>query len=68
VHIHHNVPGVLARINSSLGEQNVNIDGQSLGTRGDIGYVITDIGAELDDTALGELADLPETIRLRLLS
>ncbi len=68
VHIHHNVPGVLARINSSLGEHNVNIDGQSLGTRGDIGYVITDIGAELDDTALGELADLPETIRLRLLS
>ena len=68
VHIHHNTPGVLARINGLLGEHKVNIEGQSLGTRGEIGYVITDIGAELDAHTLSELAVLPETIRLRHLS
>ncbi|MGH3360168.1 MAG: phosphoglycerate dehydrogenase [Nocardioidaceae bacterium] len=68
VHIHRNTPGVLATINGLLGDHNVNIEAQSLGTRGEIGYVITDIGAQVDADVLGKLAELPETIRLRLLS
>ena len=68
VHIHRNMPGVLATINSLLGDHKVNIEAQSLGTSGDIGYVITDVGSQVDAEVLAELAGLSETIRLRLLS
>jgi D-3-phosphoglycerate dehydrogenase len=44
VHIHQNVPGVLASINRVLADHHVNVEGQMLGTQGDIGYAITDIG------------------------
>lgn len=67
-HLHHNVPGVLSSINVILGDHGVNIDGQTLGTRGDIGYVLTDIDKELEPETLAALGTLPETIRLRQLS
>ena len=68
VHVHRNAPGVLATINGILGEHEVNIDAQFLSTRGEIGYVITDVVAEVDDDVLTALAKLPETVRLRQLS
>jgi D-3-phosphoglycerate dehydrogenase len=67
IHIHRNTPGVLAAINSRLAVGGVNIDGQYLGTRGELGYVITDVGIELDQATVQSLRDLPETIRLRVL-
>jgi len=67
-HIHHNVPGVLARINTVLGEHKVNIEGQLLGTRGDIGYVLTDIATDDAAALVTELQSLEETVRVRLLS
>jgi D-3-phosphoglycerate dehydrogenase len=66
--VHRNAPGVLARINGLLGEHGVNIEAQSLSTRGEIGYVLTDVAAEVGTDVLEELAALPETIRLRQLS
>ena len=44
VHLHRNVPGVLASINRVLAEHGVNVEGQLLRTRDELGYVITDIG------------------------
>jgi D-3-phosphoglycerate dehydrogenase len=67
VHVHRNVPGVLAKINGLLGEHHVNVDGQLLGTRGEIGYVITDIGSRGSADVLAGLSAMPETIRLRAL-
>jgi D-3-phosphoglycerate dehydrogenase / 2-oxoglutarate reductase len=67
VHIHRNTPGVLATINSILAEHEINIEGQALGTRGDVGYVITDIASDFTDELLQRLAALDETIRLRTL-
>ncbi|MBW9207867.1 phosphoglycerate dehydrogenase [Mumia sp. zg.B53] len=67
-HIHHNVPGVLSAINVVLGDHGVNIDGQILGTRGEIGYVLTDIDKQLEPETLAALGTLPETIRLRQLT
>jgi D-3-phosphoglycerate dehydrogenase len=66
-HIHRNVPGVLAAINSVLADHGVNVEGQLLGTRGDIGYVLTDIGVNYADEVLEQLRELPETVRLRVL-
>ena len=67
-HVHVNTPGVLATINGVLAEHGVNIEGQFLGTRGDVGYVITDIGAPADADVVKRLDGMPETIRLRHLS
>jgi D-3-phosphoglycerate dehydrogenase len=67
VHIHRNTPGVLAKINATFYDRRVNIEGQALGTRGDVGYVITDIDGDLTDDMLNRLADMDETIRIRVL-
>jgi D-3-phosphoglycerate dehydrogenase len=67
-HVHHNVPGVLATINGILAEHKVNIEGQLLGTRGELGYVLTDVGVDYPPAVLEELAALEETVRVRLLS
>jgi D-3-phosphoglycerate dehydrogenase / 2-oxoglutarate reductase len=65
IHLHRNVPGVLATINQLLAEHSANIEGQLLGTRDDLGYVLTDIAAEYSDDMLAGLRKLDVTIRLR---
>ncbi|MDT4983685.1 MAG: D-3-phosphoglycerate dehydrogenase / 2-oxoglutarate reductase [Pseudonocardiales bacterium] len=65
--IHHNVPGVMATINGVLAEHKVNVEAQLLGTRGALGYVLTDVSAAYTDEMLDELRALPETVRLRVL-
>jgi D-3-phosphoglycerate dehydrogenase len=66
VHLHRNVPGVLATINGLLAENKVNIEGQLLGTRGELGYVITDVAVDFPSELPKDLAALPETVRLRI--
>ena len=65
VHLHKNVPGVLASINRVLADHGVNVEGQLLRTRDDLGYVITDIGTSYSDEVLDELRAMDFTIRLR---
>ena len=67
-HLHRNTPGVLAGINQALAELGVNIEAQLLATRADLGYVVTDIGSDLLPQVRQALQDMPQTIRLRLLS
>ncbi len=67
-HLHRNTPGVLAAINGILADAGVNIEGQLLSTRGELGYVLTDIGCDYPDQVLRTLRAMPDTIRLRLLS
>ena len=66
-HLHRNVPGVLAKVNVILGSHGANIAGQSLGTEGALGYVITDAQGELGPGLARELAGLEETIRVRII-
>ena len=67
LHIHRNVPGVLSEINKVFGVNQINIASQYLQTSGDIGYVVIDIDAAHSDKALEKLADVPGTIRSRVL-
>ncbi|MGH8922827.1 MAG: ACT domain-containing protein, partial [Actinomycetes bacterium] len=67
VHIHRNTPGVLAAINGIFAEHHINIEGQALGTSGEVGYVITDIASDYTEEMLARLRRMDETIRLRLL-
>ncbi|HEX6855464.1 MAG TPA: phosphoglycerate dehydrogenase [Streptosporangiaceae bacterium] len=65
VHLHQNVPGVLAKIDQLLAEHDANIEGQLLGTRDELGYVLTDIGTEYTPGMLARLQAMDVTIRLR---
>jgi len=67
VHLHRNVPGVLARVNGILAEHEVNIEAQLLGTRGDIGYLVTDSVSGTTQAIVNQIRAMPETIRLRVL-
>ncbi|GAA4347042.1 hypothetical protein GCM10023185_01830 [Hymenobacter saemangeumensis] len=67
IHIHTNVPGVLANINNVLAAHHVNILGQYLKTNELIGYVITDIDKEYDQEVIKALRGVEHTIRFRVL-
>jgi D-3-phosphoglycerate dehydrogenase / 2-oxoglutarate reductase len=68
VHVHINTPGVLAQVNSVLAEHHVNVEGQLLSTRGEYGYLITDISGGFTDEVLAQLRAMDQTVRLRVLS
>ncbi|OUJ71970.1 phosphoglycerate dehydrogenase [Hymenobacter crusticola] len=67
IHIHANVPGVLARINNVLANRHVNILGQYLKTNEHIGYVITDIDKQYEPELIDELRHVEHTIKFRVL-
>ena len=67
IHIHANVPGVLARINNVLAAHQVNILGQYLKTNEAIGYVITDIDRQYDQDVIKALREVEHTIKFRVL-
>lgn len=67
LHLHKNVPGVLAQINNILASFDININGQYLKTNDNIGYVITDINKKYNKEVLQQLKKIPETIRFRVL-
>ena len=66
-YLHRNVPGVLATVNATLAEHGVNIEGQLLATRGELGYVVTDVSAPVTADVIDVLSGRPESLRLRLL-
>jgi D-3-phosphoglycerate dehydrogenase len=68
VHIHQNVPGVLATANGILADHGANIDSQTLSTRGSLGVVVTDVGSALAPELIDKLRDLPETVSLRVIA
>ena len=67
LHIHKNVPGVLAQINERFSKRGVNISSQFLQTNEYIGYCVMDVDIAASDVALEELQSIPGTIRARLL-
>lgn len=66
LHVHRNEPGVIARMNADFAEAGMNIVAQHLQTRGPIGYVITDVDAEIPKELLQRLCSEPATIRCEL--
>jgi D-3-phosphoglycerate dehydrogenase len=67
LHIHENVPGVLAAINDTFAKYKLNIVGQYLSTDENVGYAITDIVKDYDAEVMAELKSVPNTIRFRVL-
>jgi D-3-phosphoglycerate dehydrogenase len=63
LHIHRNLPGALGTLDSLLGQHGLNILSQNLQTRGDIGYVVTDVDGVVNDDIMNALCRHPVTIR-----
>lgn len=67
LHVHKNVPGVLAAITDVLSSNGVNITGQYLQTAEDIGYVVVDVEHGQGSKALDKLSSIEHTVRCRVL-
>ena len=67
LHIHANVPGILAKMNAIFANYHINIHGQYLKTNEQIGYVITDVAKEYAHEVVEELKGIDNTIKFRLL-
>lgn len=65
MHIHRNVPGVLAQLNQVLSAHQANIAFQALNTNPEIGYVVTDVTSAASGLAT-QLGEIPGTIRVRV--
>lgn len=67
IHIHKNVPGIIAKINQLFAKHEINIAGQYLKTNEKIGYVITDIDKAYSKDLIKELRAIEHTIKFRVL-
>ncbi|PCJ81128.1 MAG: phosphoglycerate dehydrogenase [Flavobacteriales bacterium] len=67
LHIHHNMPGILAKVNSVLAKFDLNIVGQYLKTNEQIGYLITDVNKDYNKKVIDELKKIEHTIKFRVL-
>ncbi|MGO4918977.1 phosphoglycerate dehydrogenase [Maribacter spongiicola] len=67
LHIHKNVPGIMAKINKVLAEYELNINSQYLSTDNEVGYVITDLDKEYNKEVLKALKKVENTIKFRVL-
>ncbi|MCD0505135.1 phosphoglycerate dehydrogenase [Bordetella petrii] len=66
LHVHRNAPGALGALDNMLAEHGLNIVSQSLQTRGQIGYVVTDVDGEVSDAVMAALRGHPITVRCEL--
>jgi D-3-phosphoglycerate dehydrogenase len=67
LHIHRNQPGILSTINQILCDAKVNILGQYLQTLPEVGYVVIELDHESSKEVAVSLANIPGTIRSRIL-
>ncbi len=67
LHLHRNVPGVMAGFNQILANSDLNIGAQSLATRDNIGYAVTDVDGTPGEGMLEQLTNLDGTLRVRVL-
>jgi D-3-phosphoglycerate dehydrogenase len=67
LHLHKNVPGVMAAINQIMAKYDLNVLGQHLKTNETLGYVIVDVDKGYPKEALEELKAVNGTLKFRSL-
>ncbi|KAL4760312.1 D-3-phosphoglycerate dehydrogenase [Aspergillus foveolatus] len=65
IYIHHNVPGVLRKVNEILGDHNV--DKQMTDSRGDVAYLMADI-SNVDNATIKDLYERLESLSSRIMT
>lgn len=63
--VHKNVKGVLKEINRILSEYGANIQGQSLHTDSELGYLVVDLNQPITDDLIDSIQSLKTSIRTR---
>jgi len=63
LHVHRNEPGALGTLSSLMASHGLNIVSQQLQTRGEIGYVISDVDGQVDQAVIDALRQHPITVR-----
>ncbi len=68
IHVHHNEPGGLGRLNDVFAQHGANVAAQYCQTDSEIGYVVVDVEGTVQDAPglLGRIQSLPGTIGARL--
>lgn len=67
LHIHQNIPGVMAAINQVFSENGINVSSQYLQTNEKLGYVVLDVEANSSELGLEKLRAIEGTIKCRVL-
>ncbi|MCP9770129.1 phosphoglycerate dehydrogenase [Lacihabitans sp. LS3-19] len=67
LHVHKNVPGILAKLNNVFAKHNINVTGQYLKTDETLGYVIVDIEKSYSREFVQDIKAIEETIKFRML-
>ncbi|PTX60098.1 D-3-phosphoglycerate dehydrogenase [Kordia periserrulae] len=67
LHIHKNVPGIMAKVNKVLAKYELNVTGQYLSTDSKVGYVIVDVDKEYNKKVTSALKNIENTIKFRVL-
>ena len=67
LHVHRNVPGIIASINERFSRAGINVAAQYLQTDARLGYVVIDVDASASQVALDEISAIDGTIRCRIL-
>lgn len=67
LHVHKNVPGILAKLNAIFAKHDINISGQYLKTNEEIGYVIVDIDKSYSKEFIQDLKAIENTAKFRVL-
>lgn len=66
--VHKNLPGAMGALSGLLAEQGLNIVSQRLQTRGQLGYAITDVDGQVEDSVMEALRAHAVTIRCELIT
>lgn len=67
LHVHRNVPGAMGAFTNIMAQHGLNIVSQRLQTRGQIGYVVTDVDGQVDDAVMSALKSHDVTVRCELI-
>ncbi|MBR3317889.1 MAG: phosphoglycerate dehydrogenase [Atopobiaceae bacterium] len=62
---HKNIPGLIGRITSAVSEANINIENMTDKSRGEIAYALLDLGGQLTDEQVAQIAAIDGVIRAR---
>ena len=63
LHVHRNLPGAMGTLSNLMAEHGLNIVSQQLQTKGQIGYVISDVEGKVDEQVMQALRDHAITVR-----
>jgi D-3-phosphoglycerate dehydrogenase len=67
LHIHKNIPGIIAGVSRVFASHDINITGETLHTTQELGVALFDVSGSIPHNITETLSEIPGTIRVRML-